>query len=382
MSPQNNPERFLALDSWRGICACLVALMHMPTAGYLSSVLGRNAFYYVDFFFVLSGFVIAHAYLERLRIDNSLTFIWNRLARLLPLHVAILFVYVGFEYFTLWSGFGDPDSPPFSGQKSFRYLTGQFLLLHGLGIHDDLSWNGPSWSISTELTAYMVFALITLFIRRLDKWIYLFIVLSFPVILWQHSTSGMDVTYDCGLIRCLYGFSMGVLLRKVYPLFKDAVMFRRYPTAMEFLAVVSTFTFVYFAGRSAVGFVAPVMFSVVIAIFSLELGRISQWLKHPFPIALGAFSYSIYMVHSFIHERFFNTAHLFERFSRVELLYPMQTDRYVVKAFGPAWWIGDAVSILMLVVVVSASLMTYRYIEKPTRNWAKQVRFGASRQDI
>ena len=55
--------RFYALDSWRGIAAVMVALFHMPIAWSLYDVgIVRHAWLFVDFFFVLSGFVIAFTY--------------------------------------------------------------------------------------------------------------------------------------------------------------------------------------------------------------------------------------------------------------------------------------------------------------------------------
>jgi hypothetical protein len=56
----NNVTRFEALDGWRGICACLVVLFHFHGFSPIYSVeLVRNSYLFVDFFFVLSGFVIA-----------------------------------------------------------------------------------------------------------------------------------------------------------------------------------------------------------------------------------------------------------------------------------------------------------------------------------
>lgn len=56
-------ERFLVLDSWRGICALLVALFHFPTSSIISqSAFVGGSYLFVDFFFVLSGFVIASSY--------------------------------------------------------------------------------------------------------------------------------------------------------------------------------------------------------------------------------------------------------------------------------------------------------------------------------
>ena len=61
------PGRFTALDGWRGICALLVALYHFHATSHVEQLgLVRNAYLFVDFFFVLSGFVITYAYADRL----------------------------------------------------------------------------------------------------------------------------------------------------------------------------------------------------------------------------------------------------------------------------------------------------------------------------
>src|SRR6185369_12703369 len=59
--------RFHALDSWRGLCAVLVAPLHYRAIWHLHEFpLIRNSYLFVDFFFVLSCFVIAHAYGDRI----------------------------------------------------------------------------------------------------------------------------------------------------------------------------------------------------------------------------------------------------------------------------------------------------------------------------
>src|SRR4051812_33078945 len=53
-------ERFASLDGWRGIAACMVALFHVRANGHISELeLVKNAHLFVDYFFVLSGFVMA-----------------------------------------------------------------------------------------------------------------------------------------------------------------------------------------------------------------------------------------------------------------------------------------------------------------------------------
>ena len=92
-------SRFRALDGWRGICALLVAAHHVEVHGWLYwQPLIRNAWLFVDFFFVLSGFVIAHAYGERLGKTHEIgVFVARRLGRLWPLHVAVLLALIALE---------------------------------------------------------------------------------------------------------------------------------------------------------------------------------------------------------------------------------------------------------------------------------------------
>src|SRR5262249_28829215 len=85
-------SRYIALDGWRGICAIGVALHHFPQIFLFSNApLFRSGWLFVDFFFVLSGFVITHAYGGKLRSASStLEFMTRRFFRLYPLHLFIL----------------------------------------------------------------------------------------------------------------------------------------------------------------------------------------------------------------------------------------------------------------------------------------------------
>jgi len=80
--------RFLVPDSWRGICALMVALFHFPTRSMFSqSAFVGGAYLFVDFFFVLPGFVIASSYGSRLsKPDELARFALVRLGRIYPLH--------------------------------------------------------------------------------------------------------------------------------------------------------------------------------------------------------------------------------------------------------------------------------------------------------
>src|SRR3954470_16211421 len=132
-------NRFEALDGWRGVCACLVVLFHFHGYSPLHSMgLVRNSYLFVDFFFVLSGFVIAWNYANRLDTWGGVKrFLLLRLGRVYPLHVFMLLCFVAWETLRLAmhseGTFTGPNSPP-------GVLT-NLLLVQSMGVHESLTWN-------------------------------------------------------------------------------------------------------------------------------------------------------------------------------------------------------------------------------------------------
>src|SRR5689334_10931955 len=86
--------RFRVLDSWRGIAALFVAAFHFrATWHFHESPLIQHSFLFVDFF-VLSGFVIAHAYRDQIHTIRDLgSFILRRFGRLWPLSAFVLLAF-------------------------------------------------------------------------------------------------------------------------------------------------------------------------------------------------------------------------------------------------------------------------------------------------
>lgn len=82
----NNKIMFHTLDSLRGLAAIAIVVFHVTGdwGGYLA----------VDFFLVLSGFILSHKYLYMSDVD-SISFVGSRLARLYPLHIYSLFTFFG-----------------------------------------------------------------------------------------------------------------------------------------------------------------------------------------------------------------------------------------------------------------------------------------------
>src|SRR5579871_5277008 len=90
---------FYPLESLRGLAALTVVIYHAVWNNPITSLsFFQNGALMVDFFFVLSGFVIFHSYGRKLGSWSQIgRFLWLRLGRLYPLHLAFLLVFFGFE---------------------------------------------------------------------------------------------------------------------------------------------------------------------------------------------------------------------------------------------------------------------------------------------
>lgn len=206
-----------ALTSVRGIAAWMVVLFHIRLAcaflpANVVGVLGKG-YLAVDFFFLLSGFVIWLTYGERLRREGLAgipPFLKRRIARIWPLHMAMLGVAVALALLLLATGRGNPVDFPFD------QLPINVLMMQDWGFTQGLAWNDPAWSISVEFAAYLVFPFITLAIdwRRLPTVAILAALGALFVLLHVGMTRAgapnLGWAIDrLGLMRCLIEFTAG-----------------------------------------------------------------------------------------------------------------------------------------------------------------------------
>ena len=110
----------------------------------------------VETFFVLSGFILSHVYLEaagekRFRYGG---FLWARLARVYPLHLATLF---GMIALGLVGGRGAGMSGQTAACWTGASLPANLTLIQAWGLAPAAAFNHPSWSISAEWFAYLSF---------------------------------------------------------------------------------------------------------------------------------------------------------------------------------------------------------------------------------
>lgn len=290
------------------------------------------------FFFVLSGFVIGTRY-ERTLPGETAPFLIRRFGRLWPLQAATLALFVAVAIVQ-----GDIGTDV---RHSIPSIFTNLAMIHGLGMHSDLTWNGPSWSISVEFLLYLLFAALSLSRRR--SYVYVGLIIASLIILTQWAPHGMASTYDFGLFRGIAGFFTGVLIARL-PV-------RKFGSTAEIFLLLGVVIFVV-AGTFQ--FLSPIIFGLAVFVFAGGKGLISKVLVTKPMLLLGQWSYSIYMVHAAV----------------VAVIWAIAKPLGLTPA-GPhlratlSVELGVAAAYIGVVLVTSA--ITYRLIEDPARKWFNRL---------
>jgi peptidoglycan/LPS O-acetylase OafA/YrhL len=291
---RGGPQRFAALDSWRGICACLVAITHAPIYSHIFfAPLIRNAWLFVDFFFVLSGFVLSHAYFHKLsNVRDALDFLIRRFGRLWPLHAVTASIFIGYEIFRIAGNIFLARTlqhvalarEPIIGTLS---ILANALLLQSMGPQQwfvgKFEWNFPSWSISVEFYTCVLFALVSAVGGKQKNRILLALcIVAAANYIFINFFSYEPWTPFC---RGVFGFLTGHFVYWFYLRTKQSMPLA---TICEFVILAATLMFVSAATVSSrLWSVAPVVFGIAVFIFAREAGFISRLFKIPVARKLG-----------------------------------------------------------------------------------------------
>jgi peptidoglycan/LPS O-acetylase OafA/YrhL len=218
----------VTLDGLRGVAALAIAARHVPflwPLGYPTGVLQRS-YLAVDFFFVLSGFVLSHAYSKRFETGMTLReFMIARLVRIYPLYALALILAVLTGLNEIY--FGKIDASSFGLDVIFAVLFAPSLMQQD---HYSYPLNYPAWSLFCELVANTAFGAIG---KRLIDRALVAIVAAASVFLilsvslgWFGFDSGSGV--DAGWARASIGAG---LVRVAYSFFAGALVFRLWKVA-------------------------------------------------------------------------------------------------------------------------------------------------------
>lgn len=217
------------LDGLRGVAAIMVVWFHIFEAyatGHVDQKI-NHGYLAVDFFFMLSGFVVGYAYDDRWGTMTTKDFLKRRVIRLHPMVVmgaligAVMFYFQGCSVWDV------------SKVTILALLIGTFLntllipAVPGMevrGIGEMYPLNGPSWSLFFEYIGNILYAL---FIRRLStKALGLLVFLAgcglaafailgpYGDICAGFSLTGVEFTG--GFLRLLFSFSAGLLLIRIF----------------------------------------------------------------------------------------------------------------------------------------------------------------------
>ncbi|KQS04189.1 hypothetical protein ASG11_07935 [Sphingomonas sp. Leaf357] len=362
-------HRFVALDSLRGVCACMIVLYHFDTLGHINrSSFVQNAFLFVDFFFALSGFVIAASYSDRIRSGYSIRkFMLLRFGRVYPLHVVVLALFVAFEFATM-----QVDRPsghqPFSGDYSVSMIAANLALIQPFVGPDAPTWNGPAWSIAVEVWTYLVFAFGFRYLGRFLVPAAVILAFGCGGYLIFATDRYLNVFHDGAFARCLFGFSLGVVAFHVHRRLRLALSTIA-ATLLEIVAVTGTIIIVVNSGATILSLTVPLIFALVILIFAQQAGAVSRILALPAFEFLGTVSYSIYMVHLFIVYRFNNALEILGRITHYDGWMTTIDGR---KFAGATPLMGDIMSIVVLGIAILAATVTYKLIEFPANQWVRR----------
>ena len=296
----NGRTQLDALTGTRGIAAWFVVFYHIRLAlpdsvppGVIA-VLAKG-YLAVDLFFVLSGFVMWLTYGAKFQHEGlraAPAFLWRRMARIYPLHLAILVATIAYAAALALAGKADMTQYP------LEELPLHLLLVQNWGFTDHLTWNDPSWSISTELAAYFLLppAVVTLFRK---EWPPLACALGAVALagllhLWfaaqGEPTLGRHIVWN-GLPRCLAGFFAGVLMAMAWR--GKATR----PATLGALGVSLSAFAAWLGGLLPETFGVPLSFSALV----YALAATSAWQGNPLSgrvlVHLGDISYSTYLAH-------------------------------------------------------------------------------------
>jgi peptidoglycan/LPS O-acetylase OafA/YrhL len=351
MQPEHPyPRDIASLTSLRFFAALAVVLHHyeweLPT--YVAPLPGHfeKGYLAVDFFFILSGFVLAHVYKAGIEAGQFKpgSFLVKRFARIYPMHLLTLLFYGLLAFAALEAGL-HIDNPERYG---LAYFFSHLFLVNGWTNIDHGTFNGPAWSVSAEWFAYLCFAATApwLFraINRCGPIAAVAVSFGLLTALYVFSPALLGAAYgdlhsNFGFVRVVPTFLLGVSLYAFGLRLRLPVIGHRWSVVLLFLAAI---------GGVVIGAPDPAIIALlavaILAAAEQARHRTSTVLECRSLRTLGDASYSLYMVHAPVGTLLFTGWEM---------------------AVGP---VSLPVVITVLAAAITVSLASYRWIEIPARN--------------
>ena len=321
----------------------------------------------VDLFFILSGFVLAWNYLDRMgpswSTRDTVHFLWMRLARVWPVYLVTLHLAALWIIFTLNVGHVPAENADTLTATS--YIRQLFLVqLWFQPYFDGSSWDGPAWSISAEWLAYLIFGFLALVIFRLARatrarsLLLLAFATTLPPVMFLLA-SGQFYTPWSWLPRILLQFTAGAIacaaVRRLDPSDRTR-MLAGVGASVSVAMIIAT---LYWLDAHPIpdvidsGGVVDLLFVPLVVMLAIGAGTLPRLLSSRVLVYGGQISFSLYMVHELVHTAWNWTA---EQFGLI--------------LAGPAGpWLLTAV----FAVTLGCSALLYHAVEEPARHWMRRM---------
>ncbi|WP_338663297.1 acyltransferase [Pararoseomonas sp. SCSIO 73927] len=347
-----------ALTGARGPAALAVVAYHLsldhtaePYASWfgLEVLFGRGSLG-VDFFFILSGFIIHHVYRDAfaagLRWRDAGRFLLYRFARIWPLHmVTMLGALLLFAVAALVFGRVPADPANAAAYTPTGVLLSALMVQTWFGY---ASPNVPAWSISAEWTAYIAYPLLCRLLLRLPTpgWV----LLGLLALL---GTGTALVGHPIGRIAC--GFTLGLVLREAEGRWNLSRRLDRRAGAAVAAAVL--------AGCWLLPDDSLLPFVAAFALFVLALCNprdlLGRAMARPAVVYLGEISFALYMVHAVVWSAYKNA----------------------MRVLAPGVDAAHPLSVLPAVALcLVAAALLHRLVELPARDLLRAERRRAPRE--
>lgn len=361
-------EYLSSLTALRGIAALLVAIFHFEMAAarfvpQAQSMFFEKCYLMVDLFFIMSGFIMLHVYSKdfdtRIQGESLRKFFVARFARVYPLHLfSTLLLVVIVRYLTDWG------NPPILLEQPSDILP-NILLLHSFGFTKIYSWNIPSWSISAEFGAYLLFPFLALFLNRKRMiavvLLAVFVVAAYYSIMYVLPRTNpinpaipvphnLNTTFDYGYIRGIAGFVTGMLVYLAYGLHSIRKAFSG--DFLSILLMLGIGVSLHYALNDGI---AVSLFAMLVLSVAANTGKVSAFFNTRGMQFLGDISYSIYLMQIFLQEPF---SHGYQLPGTVGVGRGKQN----IELFSGLFY-----CLIYVVLLVLISYITYRWLERPCR---------------
>jgi peptidoglycan/LPS O-acetylase OafA/YrhL len=375
------------LTPLRGIAALLTVIFHVDLmiggggnmlVKYSDSLVLTRMYLMVDFFFILSGFIMLHVYgkwfAEKVTESSFKNFTIARFARVYPLHFFTL-LYCVLLYTVSGVFLGEDHNPMSLITNNLAAIPANLFLLHSMNTTEWFTWNNASWSISTEWWMYMVFPFLVAGFKKLNTIFvtivgvtcfvgYLFITYyivpivtvpaSIPFTAVNPADLSINVSYQYGFLRCFFGFVLGMVVYQFYT--KELYQKILGNGIVLLIATFALFICMHFALADVI---TVILFPIILLSSAFGSANVNAILGSKPLQKLGDWSFSIYLVHQPLLYTI-ATVVAYMNVGKPQVAGPPPPP--------PSQLMGWIICIAFIAVTLVVSYFTYRFVELPARN--------------